>query len=99
MSRFNQKASSRDAIIIQDGNIYKGDSKFMWVPVNRAESKPVKKLDDSDAAHSLKVEEHTSAEGIVNNSGETSSAVGLGSVQKKVVCIKKDGSKDRKSVV
>jgi hypothetical protein len=74
--RFHQKAMSRDATIIrgnrslvhkEDVRNCKGNRKLMWMPVNRVEPKCVKSPDDLDATHGLKVGDHRSAVGVVNN--------------------------------
>jgi hypothetical protein len=85
---FSHEARSRDAIVIQqsqspirkeDGNIYKGGHKFVWVPVKRAKPIPVKISDDTDDIHGPKLEAYQSAEGILNST-KISSDVGLGLV-------------------
>jgi hypothetical protein len=61
------------------------------MPVKRAEPKSVTISDNTDVAHALKREAYQSAEGVVNST-KTSSDVGLGSVQKEVICVEGDGS-------
>jgi hypothetical protein len=62
---------------------YKEDHKQLWVPVKRAEPKPVKSSDDLNVAHGLELGKHQSAECVVSGT-ETISADGIGSLQKDV---------------
>jgi hypothetical protein len=75
-ARFNQKARSHDAAVIRgnrlsvgsaDGKNYKGNQKFVWVPVKHAEPKSVESSVDLNVAHSLKRAEHQTAECVVSN--------------------------------
>jgi hypothetical protein len=99
-ARYNQEARPRDAFVVRgsrspvqtaESKDNKGGRKLVWMPVKRAEPKSVTISDNTDVAHALKREAYQSAEGVVNST-KTSSDVGLGSVQKEVICVEGDGS-------